>query len=86
MQIQTISAGTSGCEHVFDAIMVQSPRKGGDVDSKGVDASDLTTRVQQLRPQARDYRDRYGNLEDLVPLDRLDHAIGTRLARIKHLR
>ena len=43
------------------------------------------SRVRSLRRRAHAYRDRYGDLQVLAPLDRLDHAIATRLARVEHL-
>ena len=46
---------------------------------------DLTTRVGRLRHKAHEYRDRYGDIADLEPLERLDYGIVTRTARIKQL-
>ena len=74
------------CEHLFDRFRVSSPWKGGGVHSGSQNAGDLTTRVQRLRREANNYRDRYGDLDDLEPLDRIDHAIATRIARMKQLR
>lgn len=43
-------------------------------------------RVHGLRQRARLYRERYGRIEALEPLDRLDHSLATRVARIEQLR
>jgi hypothetical protein len=47
---------------------------------------DLTTRVGKLRGKVNRYRDRYGDLEEFKPLERLDHAIAARRARLEQLR
>ena len=50
------------------------------------DADDLTTRVGRLRGRVNRYKDRYGDLAELEPLERLDNAISARRARLIHLR
>lgn len=50
------------------------------------DADDLTTRVGILRGVVNKYRDRYGDLDEFEPLERLDHAVAARHARLKQLR
>lgn len=50
------------------------------------DTEDLTTRVGKLRGKINRYRDRYGDLEEFKPLERLDHAIAVRRARLDQLR
>lgn len=47
---------------------------------------DVGSRVGELRQAARTYQDRYGEIEDLLPLDRLDQALAGRLARLEQLR
>ncbi len=49
------------------------------------DADDLTTRVGILRGVVNSYRDRYGDLDELEPLERLDHAVAARRARLRQL-
>ncbi len=49
-------------------------------------ADDLTTRVGKLRGRVNQFRDRYGDLPEFEPLERLDHAIAARRARLSHLR
>lgn len=50
------------------------------------ETEDLSTRVGKLRGEASRYRERYGDLDELRPLERLDNAIAARRSRLKHLR
>lgn len=49
------------------------------------EAEDLTTTVGRLRGEINTYRDRYGDLDEFKPLERLDHAIVARRARLRQL-
>jgi hypothetical protein len=70
---------------MFDRARVALPPEDDRLPKAPQDADDLTTRVGQLRGRALRYRDRYGELDDLEPLERLDRAISRRVARIDQL-